>query len=677
MDFLLEYDYIEWQGSLRSTYNKYFHPDVLDYSTEEMWEMIAKGEVQNLFQFTTDLGKSMAMKAEPRTLPELASANSLMRLSTNDPEQPIDRFVRFKNDMNEWYQECKENGLTDEEIETLEPHLLPVYGQANTQEDLMEMLMNEKIANFSITEADNARKGLARKIPELIRNTKTEYFRKGRLEAKATENLLNYVWTYQIEPQLGYSFSRSHTTPYSAIALQELNIAYHYPKIFWETACLIIDSGAIEIEGDGAAKQTEYGKVARAIATMTAQGTKVLPPDINRAAFSFIPDVDNSAILFGLKGVHGIGDDVVEEIINNRPYRSLDDFLEKNVYTGSVVKRGHVLQLIKSGAFDEVEGRPRFEIMKDHILDRAEPRERLTMQNLDSIIDKDIIPEDLHKYGHIYLHRKLITSYRPYKVIPNLNPKLKKKIDDKYYHIKGSVADYFLEVYSDDCVIETKSDGSLIISSTAAEREYNKLIEPLREYVTGSKELLDKFNQLEFEAEWEDRASGGIGKWEMDSLSYYYTEHELHNVDRDYYSIVSYDSLEANPEPTGWNSWRGRKFPKYKVSRIAGTVLDKNDAKHSVTILTPDNEVVNVKFYGGAYSHYNKQIREYDPSTKANRIVEPSWFTRGNKLLLAGYREEDQFRPKVYSDSIFPHTVALIHEIHDNGRLEIQSERVD
>ena len=46
-----------------------------------------------------------------------------------------------------------------------------------------------------------------------------------------------------IRKQLGYSFSLPHIVAYSTIAVQEMNLAYHYPLIYWNAANLIVDAG--------------------------------------------------------------------------------------------------------------------------------------------------------------------------------------------------------------------------------------------------------------------------------------------------------------------------------------------------------------------------------------------------------------------------------------------------
>lgn len=51
IEFLLENGHIEWQGSLRATYDKYFLPELLDLDDETMWQYIKDGRILNLFQF--------------------------------------------------------------------------------------------------------------------------------------------------------------------------------------------------------------------------------------------------------------------------------------------------------------------------------------------------------------------------------------------------------------------------------------------------------------------------------------------------------------------------------------------------------------------------------------------------------------------------------------------------
>lgn len=205
MNFLLNAGYMKWQGSLRTTYNKYLHPDVLDYNTKEMWDMVADNTVMDLFQFDTQVGLQAAKAIKPHSLVELATASSIMRLMVKEDgaEQPIDTYIRYKNDISQWYENMRENyHLKQDEIKTVEPYLLPVYGVGETQEIVMELSMDDHIAGFNIAEANKLRKGIAKKNRDLQASMKEMFYSKGK-ELGTSENLLNYVWKDVVGKQLG------------------------------------------------------------------------------------------------------------------------------------------------------------------------------------------------------------------------------------------------------------------------------------------------------------------------------------------------------------------------------------------------------------------------------------------------------------------------------------------
>src|SRR5690606_6099051 len=120
-------------------------------------------------------------------------------------------------------------------------------------------------------------------------------------------------------------------------------------------------------------------------------------------------------------------------------------------------------------------------------------------------------------------------------------------------------------------------------------------------------QTLQYVNQKLFEREWEENASGNISKWEMDSLFFYHSKHELADIDFKKYGIVNFFDLPEEPIVESYYKFDDIKKPKYKIFCIVGTVLDKNKNKHTVTLLTPHG-VVTVKYHDGAFAHYDKQI---------------------------------------------------------------------
>ena len=202
MDILVKDNLIEKKDTLKETYENCLHPNKLIYNNPNIWNLIPQGSVLDLFQFQTSLAIDCVKKTKPSNILELAHVNSLLRLSSDNEEQAIDRFVRYKNNISEWYKDMREYGLNEDEIKIMESHLLDVSGIAATQEDLMEMTMNPKISNFNLVLANKIRKGLAKKKVELIEECKDLFFKKG-LEAGSREVFLNYVWYEQFSQQLG------------------------------------------------------------------------------------------------------------------------------------------------------------------------------------------------------------------------------------------------------------------------------------------------------------------------------------------------------------------------------------------------------------------------------------------------------------------------------------------
>lgn len=179
MDMLVEHGHLEDKGSLRDTYNAYLHPDVLVYDDDEMWDKVAENKIPDLFQFDSSVGIQSVKKSRPKNIEELSAANTLMRLMAEGEEQPIDKFVRHKEDSSAWMDEMAKYNLIEKEIEILKPHLEDVYGVASSQEELMLLLMDENISGFTIAEANRARQVVGRKLMDKIPEIKELFFKKG------------------------------------------------------------------------------------------------------------------------------------------------------------------------------------------------------------------------------------------------------------------------------------------------------------------------------------------------------------------------------------------------------------------------------------------------------------------------------------------------------------------
>lgn len=437
----------------------------------------------------------------------------------------------------------------------------------------------------------------------------------------------------------------------------ELNLNLHYNPLFWQTAVLNSNAGTIDL-GDDTEKQQnkDYGKVAKAVSELQQQGIKVDAPLINTAGYSFIPDVENNRIIFSLKAIVGLNEDTTHEIIEKRPFSSFEDFYQRMYVEGENLKPVAFVNLIKAGAFTDFE--PVEESMKKFVFREIKPKDKLNGQNMRSIIRMGLLNEPKYKkYQDLFEFRNTVNKQVEEKVT---SPK------DKLLFIKPNQVNYLTETFGSDIILKYNDKAQPIISQKELKKEYDKLIEPLYEEIN-TPEFIKKYNIALFMEEWVKRTGGGNqAKWTMDALVYYPNEHELDKVKLPLYNVVNYFELSPNPEPIGINKWRGREYPQYEIQTIAGTVIDKNNNKHTVTLLTKEG-VVTCKLYAGAYAHYNKEIKE-----KGKRIEE-SWFKRGTLLMVSGYRREDQWI--VRKDKYQEHSINKITNIKSNGELELQLDR--
>ena len=139
---------------------------------------MSDGTIPNLFQMDTSVGGTAIKKARPENVRELAEINSIMRLQ-GDGEQPIDRYVRFRDDPEVWDLEMMEEGLTQEEMQILHKYLDVSHGVSSSQEVLMQILMDPEISNFTLAEANSARKAVSKKQAQKLIQLRKDFYKKG------------------------------------------------------------------------------------------------------------------------------------------------------------------------------------------------------------------------------------------------------------------------------------------------------------------------------------------------------------------------------------------------------------------------------------------------------------------------------------------------------------------
>lgn len=696
LDLLCDYGYVEKEKTLKDTYEKVVGIYNIERDNPEMWKMCWEHKVSSLFQMEKQSGISGIAAMKPTSVDDLAILNSAIRLMATEKggEMPVNKLARFKAHPDDWDYELKKYGLGAEAKKILEPVLGVSYGLCIAQEQFMQLVQLPELGGFNLTWADKLRKSIAKKNPAEYEKLTEEYFKVTK-EKGCDEKLCKYVWNVLIAMSRGYGFNLSHTLAYSLVGLQELNLAYKYPTIMWDCACLIADSGgaekveeedeevtAIEESYDSSigifdeieeeeeedteegskgtkkkkAGKVNYGKIATAIGKMSSAGIDIEATDINQSKYTFSPDVEHNKIIYGLSGINKVGDEIVKQIIENRPYNNISDFINK-----VKVNKPQMVNLIKSGAFDNLYGGDRIKAMSEYIDLISDKKKRITLQNMKMLIEFNLIPNEYDFQCRVY----------------NFNKYLKKNKFGNSYGLDNIALGFYSNNFDMDLL--TPSDNTEYIFQIKQidwDKIYKKQMDIIRPYIQkNNEELLNSVNIRLRNDLWDKYCEGTISKWEMDSISCYIHNHELEDLKIGLYGLSDYTKLPEEPEVSYEFRAKdtGKKIPLFKIHRIAGTVLDKDKSKKTVTLLTTSG-VVNVKIFGDAFTHYDKQISEKRPDG-TKKVVEKSWLSRGNKIIVTGIRREDNFIAKKYKNTPH-HLVELITSI-DKGYIKTQTERVD
>ena len=699
LDLLCEHGYVERKPTLRETYESTIGIYNLEREAADMWHMVWNHEIQALFQMEQQSGIQGIALTKPESVDDLAHLNSIIRLMAQEKggEMPLNKYARFKDNIELWYDEMREFGLKPSEMQILEPIIKGSYGICESQEAFMQLVQIPECGGFDLNFADKLRKAIAKKNPKAYDELTKEYFETCK-ERGLSMALCNYVWNVLVATSRGYGFNLSHTLAYSLIALQEMNLAYRYPIMFWNCACLISDAGGAEgneeeeqeeyveeiqydnntfedfaedddndededdVETETTAgadkkkkktKSTNYGKIASAIGKIKSSGVNVASPDINKSTYTFSPDIENNTIRYGLSGITKVGEELVKSIMDGRPYKSFDDFTAR-----IKINKPQMVNLIKSGAFDCFGERE--SIMRKYIESVSDTKKRITLQNMKMLIDFGLIPDDYDLERRVY----------------NFNKYIKKmKLDSEYFGLDEIAFNFYSQHFDMDKLIPcSDTESGFKIRQTAWDLFYQHHMSIVRPFVQKhAAELLVCVNNKLMEDTWNKYCLGSLSKWEMDSVSFYSHEHELVGLDMERYDLVNFFGLPEQPVIDRVIPIKGKQVPILKLFRICGTVLDRDKAKKTVTLLTTSG-VVTVKIFGGVFAQYDKQISERGADGKKH-VIEKSMFSRGNKIIVIGVRDGDAFRAKKYNRTPF-HLVEQIVEVNEDGTM-ITKSRAD
>ena len=220
---------------------------------------------------------------------------------------------------------------------SVEEILRETYGVIVYQEQAMQIA--QLMAGFTGLEADELRKAMAKKKPEIMEPLRQKFI--DGCSGRGVDDASAVRVFDLIEKFGGYGFNKSHSTAYALVSYQTAYLKAHYPSEYM--------AALMTIYMDNQDRLVEYIEECRRM------GLGVKLPDINLSEGHFTPG--DEYVLFGLSAVRNVGAAVVEQIIAcRREGGSFESFMEfcERVPT-SVTNKKTVESLIKAGAFDSVE----------------------------------------------------------------------------------------------------------------------------------------------------------------------------------------------------------------------------------------------------------------------------------------------------------------------------------
>jgi DNA polymerase III subunit alpha len=236
----------------------------------------------------------------------------------------------------------------------LEPILKDTYGIILYQEQVMQIV--NRLAGFSLSQADLLRRAISKKVPEIIQQQR-KHFVEGCEKNSVDKRIADKIFTL-IEFFSNYGFNKSHSAAYALISFRTAYLKAHYPIEFM--------AALLTSERDNTDKIAQYIDECRHMAI------DILPPDVNESFAHFT--VVKESIRFGLAAVKNVGQGAIDSIVSARKkhgnFSSIYDFTE-NVDL-RLVNRKVIESLIKCGAMDSFRlHRSQLMSMLDHALEVA------------------------------------------------------------------------------------------------------------------------------------------------------------------------------------------------------------------------------------------------------------------------------------------------------------------
>ncbi|MCC7011968.1 MAG: DNA polymerase III subunit alpha [Planctomycetes bacterium] len=241
------------------------------------YQMLTAGDTLAVFQLESEGMRKLLARIRPDRFEDLIAVLALYR--PGPLESGMDAmFIRRKHGEEQvsYQHPC------------LEPILRDTYGCIVYQEQVM--LISSALGGFSLNEADNLRKAMGKKKPEIMEKFAAQFVA-GAVKNGCAEDAAREIWE-NIVKFGGYGFNKSHSTAYALITYQ--------------TAYLKANHRVEFLAANMACEMESSEKVKALIDDAKRAHVVVHPPDLRTSRWHFEPHA--GAVRYGLGAIKGTGE---------------------------------------------------------------------------------------------------------------------------------------------------------------------------------------------------------------------------------------------------------------------------------------------------------------------------------------------------------------------------------
>ena len=273
-----------------------------------------------LFQIEADLAFKVTQKVKPKSLEELSA---VLALSRPGAMAFVDKYAAYVN-----------HGTYEAIHPFFDDILKPTGGVCLYQEQMMQMA--HKIG-FTLDEAEILRRIVGKKKVEEVKAWQQRI--KDKVKEKGIPDEVSDVLWKILEDSANYSFNKSHSCAYAALAATTVYLKFNHAKEFF-LALLQMSKHEPDPIGQISIIQKE----------MAYFNIKLHPPHLQKSEVDF--SIEGNDIRFGLSSIKGVSEKTIEKLLNFKAANiSKLEMFEAAKEAGLGI--GIVSALIQAGALED------------------------------------------------------------------------------------------------------------------------------------------------------------------------------------------------------------------------------------------------------------------------------------------------------------------------------------